>query len=91
MLNERRKDRRTIINRAATFQADAGSLPRDCMIIDVSRRGARLLIDGVDVPDQFHLLIEQNEHRECRVVWRLGGEIGVAFVGAPLREPGLSG
>jgi PilZ domain-containing protein len=91
MLSERRKDRRTTINRAAQLQADAGSLPRDCMIIDVSRRGARLLINGVDVPDRFHLLIEQNEHRECRVVWRLGGEIGVAFVGAPLREPGLPG
>jgi hypothetical protein len=91
MLNERRKDRRTTINRAATLQADAGSLPRDCMIVDVSRSGARLLIDGVDVPDQFHLLIEQNEHHECRVVWRLGGEIGVAFVDEPLPEPGLPG
>jgi hypothetical protein len=90
MLSERRKDRRNIINRTATFQADVGALPRDCMIIDVSRGGARLLIDGADVPDRFHLLIEQNEHRECRVVWRLGGEIGIAFVGAPLREPSVA-
>jgi PilZ domain-containing protein len=90
-MHERRKDRRTTINRAATLQANAGSLPRDCMIVDVSRSGARLLVHGVDVPDQFHLLIEQNEHRECRVVWRLGGEIGVAFVDEPLREPGLPG
>jgi len=90
MLSERRKDRRTVINRAATFQVDVGALPRDCMITDVSRRGAWLLIDGVDVPDQFHLLIEQNDHRECRVVWRLGGEIGVAFVGVPLREKSVA-
>jgi PilZ domain-containing protein len=90
MLSERRKDRRTVINHAATFQADVGALPRDCMITNVSRRGARLLIDGADVPDQFHLLIEPDEHRECRVVWRLGGEIGVAFVDAPLREPSVA-
>ena len=90
MLSERRKDRRAVINRAATFQADVGALPRDCMITDVSRRGARLLIDGVEVPDKFHLLIEPDEHRECRVVWRLGGEIGVAFVGDPLRETNVA-
>jgi hypothetical protein len=77
MLSERRKDRRAVINRAATFQADVGALPRDCMITDVSRRGARLLI-------------EPDEHRECRVVWRLGGEIGVAFVGDPLRETNVA-
>ena len=89
MLNERRKDHRTTINRAAQFRTDIGALPRDCMIADISTGGARLFIDGVvDVPDQFYLLIsgEDGAHRECRVVWRLGGEVGVSFVGAPLRE-----
>jgi hypothetical protein len=93
MLRERRKDHRYTVNRAAQFRTDIGALPRDCMIADISTGGARLLIQGVDVPDQFYLLIsgEDGAHRECRVVWRLGGEIGVAFVGAPLREPGMPG
>ena len=57
------------------------------MITDISKDGARLFADGVEVPDQFHLLIsgEKGERKECRVVWRLGGEIGVTFVGSGLR------
>jgi hypothetical protein len=87
MLDERRRYRRYTINRIAKFQTDATTLPRDCMITDISNKGARLFADGVDVPDQFHLLIsgEKGERKECRVVWRLGGEVGVTFIGSPLR------
>ena len=83
MSHERRLHQRYTINRIAKFQTDAGALPRDCMITDISKTGARLFADGVDVPDQFHLLIsgEKYSRRECQVVWRLGGEIGVNFVG----------
>jgi len=78
----RRQYQRYIINRIATFQTDCGALSRDCMITDISKTGARLFADGVEVPDQFHLLIsvEKYSRRECQVVWRLGGEIGVNFV-----------
>ena len=83
MRAERRQHPRYIINRIAKFQADAGSLPRDCMITDVSKQGARLFADGAEVPDQFDLLIsgDKGVRQGCQVVWRLGGEIGVAFVG----------
>ena len=86
MFDERRRDRRYTINRIAKFQTDSGSLPRDCMITDISDNGARLFAD-VDVPDQFHLLIsgENGTRRSCQVVWRLGGEIGVTFVGPEWR------
>ena len=89
MLGERRRHRRYAINRIAKFRSELGSLPRDCMITDISKVGARLFVEGIEVPDQFHLMIsgEEGSHHECRVVWRLGGEIGVAFVGRPLREP----
>jgi hypothetical protein len=86
---ERRHHRRYIINRIAKFQTDSGALPRDCMITDISKQGARLFADGSEVPDQFVLLIsgegENGSRRECRVVWRLGGEIGVTFVGPERR------
>jgi hypothetical protein len=87
MPNERRQHRRYAINRIAKFQADAYSLPRDCMITDMSKQGARLFADGVEVPDQFDLLIsgDKGVRRECQVVWRLGGEIDVAFVGPERR------
>ena len=84
---ERRQHPRHTINRIAKFQADAYSLPRDCMITDMSKQGARLFADGVEVPDQFDLLIsgDKGVRRGCQVVWRLGGEIGVAFVGPERR------
>ena len=82
MLGEKRRKLRHSINRVAKFYTESGALPRDCMITDISDSGARLFADGVDFPNQFHLLIsgEKEIHRECRVVWRLGGEIGVTFV-----------
>jgi hypothetical protein len=39
-----------------------------------------LFADG-DIPDQFYLLISADRpiRHECRVVWRLGGEVGIEF------------
>ena len=87
MSHERRLHQRYTINRIAKFQADSYSLPRDCMITDMSKQGARLFADGVEVPDQFDLLIsgDKGVRRGCQVVWRLGGEIGVSFVGPERR------
>lgn len=88
MLNERRQHQRYKINRIAKFRTDANALPRDCMITDISQSGARLFSDGFEMPDSFELFIsgEKRDHRQCRVVWRLGGEIGVTFLNGPLEE-----
>ena len=87
MVDDRRRHRRYTINRIAKFQTDSGALPRDCMITDISKQGARLFADAINVPDRFDLLIsgEVGTRRECQVVWRLGGEIGVTFVGPERR------
>jgi hypothetical protein len=82
MLSDRRGARRYTINRIAKFQSDAYALPRDCLISDISDRGARLFAEGTDVPDQFNLLISDDSRdlrRQCKVVWRLGYELGVQF------------
>jgi len=42
VLNDRRQIRRRVINRVAKFQNGLGSLPRDCLVTDLSDRGARL-------------------------------------------------
>jgi hypothetical protein len=70
-----------VINRVAKFHSGVGSLPRDCMVTDISERGARLYCE-VEMPDQFTLMLSgagEQSMRECRVVWRLGGELGVEF------------
>ncbi len=82
MFIERRKIQRRIINRVAQFQSDDGSLPRSCMITDISDGGARLYSE-TEMPQKFTLSVfgeGTSIRRECRVVWRLGGELGVEFI-----------
>jgi hypothetical protein len=75
---DRRRSERHLVRGPA--QLLFGSLPRDCWISDISDGGVRLHAQGVDVPDEFTLLVPpRRERRECRVVWRLGHEIGAEF------------
>jgi hypothetical protein len=82
MFGERRKQQRFSINRIAKFYGENGSLPRECTICDISEGGARLFTSGADIPDQFILVItgDKTVREECRVAWRLGGEVGVQFI-----------
>ena len=86
---ERRKAPRRLINRLAKIQSGVGTLPRDCLITDISMGGVRLHVEGYDVPDDFVLLLSgEGVAKECnyQVVWRLGHEIGARFVGL-VRRP----
>jgi hypothetical protein len=75
---DRRRSERHLVRGPA--QLLFGSLPRDCWISDISDGGVRLHAEGVDVPDEFTLLVPpRRERRDCRVVWRLGHEIGAEF------------
>jgi len=78
---ERRKADRHAIDRFAKIQGRVGTLPRDCMIVDISDTGVRLHTEHTEVPDEFMIVISGVEQgrRECRVVWRLGFEIGAEF------------
>jgi hypothetical protein len=70
MLKERRRHVRHTINRVAKIQSAAGSLPRDCLVTDISESGARLYAEGIVVPDSFVLVVTGTEtiRRDCRVV-----------------------
>ena len=49
---------------------------------DVSHTGARLVLEDDDeLPDSFLLLLTRNggTRRQCRVSWRAGMTVGVAF------------
>ena len=81
VVKERRRIERRVINRMAQYHAGLGTLPRTCMVTDISAGGARLYSE-TDMPETFTLSVLENNvdiRRECRVVWRLGGEIGVKF------------
>jgi hypothetical protein len=84
VLHDRRLHPRRTVNRRAKFQGDLGALPRDCTVTDISARGARLYSETA-TPDRFTLAMDDDGReirRDCRVVWRLGGELGVEFVDA---------
>jgi hypothetical protein len=82
--SDRRRAPRRLINRVAKMQVGSGTLPRDCLITDISTGGVRLHVEGFEVPDEFVLhLSGEGVAKECsyRVVWRLGHEIGARFLG----------
>jgi len=86
---ERRRSWRRTLNRTAKIQLGSGTLPRDCLITDISDGGIRLHVEGFDVPDEFVLLLSgeglTGKERSYRVVWRLGYEIGAEFLGVVRR------
>jgi hypothetical protein len=50
---ERRKSPRYPLERLAEIHIGAGTPPRLCLVIDVSRGGVRLNCSGFDIPDEF--------------------------------------
>src|SRR6202171_6173244 len=62
-----------------------GTWRRDCMMIDVSQTGARLVIEGslegLDLKEFFLLLSSTGlAYRRCKLVRVAGDQIGVAFL-----------
>jgi hypothetical protein len=55
-------------------------------VTDISDGGVRLFAESVDVPAEFVIQFPDSSHsrRECRVVWRLGPEVGAEFTDAKL-------
>ena len=76
----RRRSERLAMRGLAKIQTATGSLPRDCWISDISDGGVRLHAE-IDVPEEFILVLPAGR-RDCRVVWRLGHEIGAEFIDA---------
>jgi hypothetical protein len=59
---------------------------RDCLILDISDGGVRLYVGGLNVPDQFNLLLGEDVVSECyyEVIWRRDREIGAKLVSPSL-------
>ena len=59
----------------------AGHFTVDCVIRNLTKRGAKLGATGAgDLPDQFHLLdVRAGVAYEATVKWRRPSEVGVTF------------
>ena len=77
---DRRRNERLAVRGLAKILTGTGALPRDCWVSDISDGGVRLHAESVAVPDEFVLMLPNGGRRECRVVWRLGHEVGAEFV-----------
>lgn len=79
---ERRKLPRRRINSIAQFHSEVSPSPRSVRVTDISEGGARLYTE-IDMPPRFTLTVTGDDginiRRDCRVIWQLGGELGVEF------------
>ena len=88
----RRREARQRYYRPAKIKLAAGARACDCIVIDISDGGVRLNVEGLDVPDEFMLLISNDrkvQERAYKVVWRFGNEIGAKLVSGA-GQPGFA-
>ena len=84
----RRRSSRRHCYRTAKIQLGGGTPARDCLVLDISDAGVRLNAEGLDVPDEFVLLLSNDgvvRESTCKVAWRRGDEVGAKFVAAARR------
>lgn len=80
-MNERRHTQRTRTLKAGKVEIDSRNPVMDCIVRNLSTRGALLLLPSLAVPDQFVLTLGASHARhDCRVVWRAIDRVGVEFV-----------
>ncbi len=80
MIANRRKNERRECRRGAKIQFGVGSLPRDCMITDISAGGVKVVAEHLEVPPEFTIIFSSGGPRQCRLAWRIGYEFGAEFV-----------
>jgi len=78
-MEERRATPRQRVFKAGSIEFDGSAV--DCVVRNLSPAGAGLEVDNSrGIPHYFTLKIPTRNIREdCRVVWRVGKQIGLAF------------
>jgi PilZ domain len=77
--NRRRTERR-MCRSLAKIQFGTGTLPRDCMVTDISDGGVKVVADYLEIPPEFTITLSTGLPRQCRLVWRIGCEFGAEFL-----------
>jgi hypothetical protein len=80
MLANRRTSERRVCRRAAKIQFGTSTLPRDCMITDMSAGGVKVIAEHLDIPAEFTIILSTGDPRQCRLAWRIGCEFGAQFI-----------
>ena len=80
MIANRRQSERRECKRGAKIQFGTGSLPRDCLITDISAGGVKVVAEHLEIPPEFTIIFSSGGPRQCRLAWRIGYEFGAEFV-----------
>ena len=78
-----REPRRQLRKRSTWMTIDNGMTKIECIVLDVSPGGAKIVTDAAfDIRDSFELALvpEHSTRQSCEVVWRRGKTVGVKFV-----------
>lgn len=77
---EQRKTARRRLGCRASLAVNERAPRADCVVVDISQTGARLVVDtAVDLPKEFLLVLSRNVSRRCTLVWRDERKVGVRF------------
>jgi hypothetical protein len=77
------REPRRPLHKPASITIDEGVTKSECVVLDVSPGGARIVTDvAIDVRDRFGLALvkDRPKHQPCEVVWRRGKTYGVKFL-----------
>ena len=84
MSREKRAHVRRLIAHRARVESPDGSFAADCVMIDVSAGGARLILSTTDpLPDRFFLVLSHDGalRRLCEPMWHSEATaVGVQFI-----------
>ena len=77
---ERRRMPRQRTLKSARVVIDGQGPVLDCIVRNLSPRGALLLVPSLAVPDRFDLVFSASRARHaCQVAWRAHDRVGVVF------------
>lgn len=83
MIAARKRGARKSVRQSAWITLDGGFAARPCVVLDLSAAGARITVDDADAaPGVFRLAFSRDARagRQCKVVWRREGTLGVRFI-----------
>jgi len=92
-LIKRRVSTRITVRWKALLVCDDAKPSRECTFCDISETGATIALqDTDDLPEVFAIEVTGRGglKRICRLVWKSGTEIGVAFQAVIVLQPGMS-
>ena len=78
-----REPRRELHKRPAWITVDDGMTKIECLVMDASPGGAKIMTDAaMDVRDNLVLALvpEHSKRQPCEVVWRSGKTYGIKFL-----------